>query len=426
MPIKSWVQSGFAIVEVLVATVVLAIGFLELTRAFRNINSVAVQAVAMTKASNLANATMERVMAQDFDARGNEANGKSLNFDGPDEYIDTGAPLQDTFRNSFTVSYWVKPDDGNPASAISIFGTINSADEEGVRSNISTDGKIDFFYESNNVSAVAITSSAVFSDGPTAWTHVALVATSGANLLIYINGNSVVITGGNLVGIDMSIWTSSDDVFIGATDDAETAVSHFVGDIDEVRIWSVTRSAASIKADYKKRINDPFNTDNLDLYYPMNNGTGSVAFDHSVNKNHGSLENMENDDWVTGYSTSLGKEYIESTWHGLVESAWSGYNDVDDFHTVGFIDSDYDGLDEGSPNFSGLGGRVYVKYISLNGGSGEPEDPYTFNDSGTPTDYKQITVKVGIPGTTDSTQVDAIKSAKVDQGYPLTFSPYGS
>ena len=426
MPSKKRALSGFAIVEVLVATVVLAIGFLELARAFRNINSVAVQAVAMTKASNLANATMERVMAQDFDARGNEANGKSLNFDGPDEYIDTGVPLQDTFRNSFTVSYWVKPDDGNPASAISIFGTINSADEEGVRSNISTDGKIDFFYESNNVNAEAITSSAVFSDGATAWTHVALVADSGANLLIYINGNSVVITGGNLVGIDMSIWTSSDDVFIGATDDAETAVNHFVGDIDEVRIWSVTRSAASIKADYKKRINDPFNTDNLDLYYPMNNGTGSVAFDHSVNKNHGSLENMENDDWVTGYSTSLGKEYIESTWHGLVESAWSGYNDVDDFHTVGFIDSDYDGLDEGSPNFSGLGGRVYVKYISLNGGAGTSGDPYTFNDSVTPTDYKQITVKVGIPGTTDSTQVDAIKSAKVDQGYPLTFSPYGS
>ena len=425
MPSKKRALSGFAIVEVLVATVVLAIGFLELARAFRNINSVAVQAVAMTKASNLANATMERVMAQDFDARGNEANGKSLNFDGPDEYIDTGVPLQDTFRNSFTVSYWVKPDDGNPASAISIFGTINSADEEGVRSNISTDGKIDFFYESNNVNAEAITSSAVFSDGATAWTHVALVADSGANLLIYINGNSVVITGGSLVGIDMSIWTSSDDVFIGATDDAETAVNHFVGDIDEVRIWSVTRSAASIKADYKKRINDPFNTDNLDLYYPMNNGTGSVAFDHSVNKNHGSLENMENDDWVTGYSTSLGKEYIESTWHGLVESAWSGYNDVDDFHTVGFIDSDYDGLDEGSPNFSGLGGRVYVKYISLNGGAGTSGDPYTFNDSVTPTDYKQITVKVGIPGTTDSTQVDAIKSAKVDQGYPLTFSPYG-
>ena len=72
-----------------------------------------------------------------------------------------------------------------------------------------------------------------------------------------------------------------------------------------------------------------------------------------------------------------------------------------------------------------MGGRVYVKYISLSGGSGTSGDPYTFDDSGTPTDYKQITVKVGIPGTTDSTQIDAIKSAKVDQGYGLTFSPYG-
>ena len=420
--IKPPSQTGFAIVEVLIATVVLAIGFIELTRAFSNISSVAVRAVAMSRASNLTNAIMERVMAQDFDAKGNEAGGYALQFDGPDEYIDTGAPLQDTFRNSFTVSYWVKPDDGNPASNVSIFGTINSDDSDGVRSNIRTDGKIDFFYESNNVNTEAITSSAVFSDGATAWTHVALVATDGASMLIYINGNSVAITGGSLGGITMSDWTSSDDIFIGATGDAGTAISHFVGYIDEVRIWRATRSAASIKADYKKRINDPFNmgllgTDKLDLYYPMDNGTGAVAFDHSVNKNHGSLENMENNDWVTGYSTSLGKEYIEST--------WSSYNDVDDFHTVGFKDSDYTGLELGSDNFSGLGGRVYVKYISLNGGSGTSGDPYTFNDSGTPTDYKQITVKVGIPGTTDSTQIDAIKSAKVDQGYGLTISPYG-
>ena len=67
-----------------------------------------------------------------------------------------------------------------------------------------------------------------------------------------------------------------------------------------------------------------------------------------------------------------------------------------------------------------------MKYVSLNTGTaGTIEDPYTFVDSAEPTDYKQITVKVGIPGTTDSTQIDAIKSAKVGQGYPLTFSPYG-
>ena len=86
--IKPPSQTGFAIVEVLIATVVLAIGFIELTRAFSNISSVAVRAVAMSRASNLTNAIMERVMAQDFDAKGNEAGGYALQFDGIDEYID--------------------------------------------------------------------------------------------------------------------------------------------------------------------------------------------------------------------------------------------------------------------------------------------------------------------------------------------------
>jgi hypothetical protein len=95
---------------------------------------------------------------------------------------------------------------------------------------------------------------------------------------------------------------------------------------------------------------------------------------------------------------------------------------VDDFNGITFKDSDYTGLNANSNNFSGLGGRITVKYVSLNTGT----NPYTFDDSGTPTDYKQITVKVGIPGSTDSTRLDGIKSAKVDQGYALTFSPYGN
>ena len=101
-------QAGFAIVEVLVATVVLSIGFLELVRAFRNISSVAVQAVAMTKASNLAHATMERIMAQNFDARGNdlEFGDYALDFDAPDDYIDVG----NVTTGIRTISFWVEAD----------------------------------------------------------------------------------------------------------------------------------------------------------------------------------------------------------------------------------------------------------------------------------------------------------------------------
>ena len=104
--IKSKYYSGFAIVEILLATVVLAIGFIELTRAFSGISRVAVRAVAMTRASNLNHAIMERVMSQDFDAKGNEAGGYALDFDGSNDYIDigsVGAGIQ-------TISFWIEAD----------------------------------------------------------------------------------------------------------------------------------------------------------------------------------------------------------------------------------------------------------------------------------------------------------------------------
>ena len=409
--IKPPSQTGFAIVEVLIATVVLAIGFIELTRAFSNISRVAVRAVAMSRSSNLTNAIMERVMAQDFDAKGNEAGGYALEFDGTNDYVDTGSSFQTTFDSSFTISCWINPVDGNPDSERSVFGTNNADNSDGIYSNIRTDGKIGFYYESDNGSAEAITSSAIFSDGATVWTHISLVA-NNSNLLIYINGNPVAVTGGSLFGITMSNWTSTTEVFIGATDNNGSSEDFFGGKIDEVRIWKKVRTDSEILADYNRSITNPYAEGYLVLYYPLNIGTGLVAFDLSSSGFHGALVNMTGSYWVTGHSANLSGE------HG--ENNWSSYNDVDDFHTLSFIDSDYTGLDAGSNNFSGIGGRVYVKYVSLAG-----EGPYTFSDSGTPTDYKQITVKVGFPGTTDSTRLDAIKSAKADQGYSLTFSPYG-
>ncbi len=105
MPIiKSRFNSGFAIVEVLLATVVLAIGFIELTRAFSSISNVAVRAVAMTRASNLNHAIMERVMSQSFDARGSENGGHALDFDGVDGQIVVG----DVATGIQTISFWVE------------------------------------------------------------------------------------------------------------------------------------------------------------------------------------------------------------------------------------------------------------------------------------------------------------------------------
>ena len=399
-------SSGYAIAEVLVACVIISISFVELSRAISNIMRSANQTILMGKSISVAHSTMEEVMAQSFDAKGSEAGGYVLEFDGIDDYVDTGNSFQTTFNGSFTISLWVKPEDGNPEGLEFVFGANNSGSEDLVFLHILTTGEITFSYASNNTLVSAQTSSAVFSDGPTAWTHVALVAPgTSSNQLIYINGNpvSVTIVGGTIP--EMSTWESSDEVFIGASDNAGTAGNHFAGYIDEFRIWNDVRTAAEILANYKRSITNPYAESSLKLYLRMNNGPGSIAFDHSSSMAHGTLVNIPT--WTSqsiSWSTILGKE---------TEASWSEYNDVDDFHkSGGFTDSDY----------SQLGGRIYVKYVVVDPTSWAISDA----GEGITTDYKQITVKIGIPGSTDSTQLSAIKSAKIIQNYGLTYSPYGN
>jgi Tfp pilus assembly protein PilV len=372
--IKSKYYSGFAIVEILLATVVLAIGFIELTRAFGGISRVAVRAVAMTRASNLNHAIMERVMSQNFDARGNEAGDSALNFDGVNGQVVVGnvtAGIQ-------TISFWVEADD--ITSRTDHVLDLNGTDYVKIVNGEVTVNNIDNpTYYINGVSGNRTIASI------DAWYHVAITTATG------INASAVTI--GRVAG---------------------QTPDYFDGKIDEVRFWNDVRTASEILTYHNKSISSPYSDTNLKLYYKMNNRSASVIYDYSSSSVHGASSGGVS--WTNesaGWSITLGREG---------ETTWSGNNDVDDFHTLSFVDGNYTDLDAGNDNFTGIGGRIYVKYVSLNTGG----TPYTFDDSATPTDYKQITVKVGLPGSTDSTELNAIKTSKASQGYTLTSAPYGN
>ena len=364
-------KPGYAITEVLVATVVLSIGFIELTNAYSNISRVANQAVAMTKASNLSHATMERIISQNFDAKGNEAGDYALVFDGTDDYVDIG----NVATGIKTISFWVEADDISTHTDYVI--DLNGTDYIKIVNGEVTVNNIDSptYY----INAIAGERTVATID---AWYHVAITTATGI---------------------------VADDVDIGRVEGV--GEEFFFGKIDEVRFWNDVRTASEILTYYNKSYPNPYDDNTLELYYKLNNGSGSIVYDYSSSISHGTITNAIWTGQSSSWSITLGREG---------ETTWSGNNDVDDFHTISFVDNDYTGLDAGTNNFTGIGGRVYVKYVELAG-----EGPYTFSDSGIPTDYKQITVKVGFPGTTDSTRLDAIKSAKVTQGYSLTFSPYG-
>ncbi len=371
--IKSKYYSGFAIVEILLATVVLAIGFIELTRAFGGISRVAVRAVAMTRASNLNHAIMERVMSQDFDAKGNEAGGYALDFDGSNDYIDigsVGAGIQ-------TISFWIEAD--NITSRTDHVLDLNGTDFIKIVNGEVTVNNIDSPTYYINGASGNRTIGAIDS-----WYHVAITTSTGINVT---------------------------DMDIGRVEGESP--EYFDGKIDEVRLWNDIRTASEILTNYTKSLPNAFTDANLKLYYKMNSSPSSVVYDYSSSKLHGTITGASWTNASASWSITLGREG---------ETTWSGNNDVDDFHTLSFVDGNYTDLDAGNDNFTGIGGRIYVKYVSLNTSG----SPYTFDDSATPTDYKQITVKVGLPGSADSTELNAIKSSKASQGYTLTSAPYGN
>ena len=366
-------NSGFAIVEVLLATVVLAIGFIEITRAFGNISRVASRAVAMTRASNLTHATMERVMSENFDAKGNEAGGFALDFDGSNDYVDVG----NVATGIQTISFWVEVDDitSRTDHVLDLNGTdyIKIVNGEVTVNNIDNPT-----YYINGISGNRTIASI------DAWYHVAVTTATGINVT---------------------------DMDIGRVE-GETP-EYFDGKIDEVRLWDDIRTVNEISSYYNTSISNAYADASLKLYYKANDRPGLAVYDYSTSKVHGTISGATWTSASASWTVILGREG---------ESSWSANNDVDDFHTLSFVEGDYTGLDAGSDDFTGLGGRVYVKYVSLNTSG----SPYTFDDSATPTDYKQITVKVGLPGSTDSTTLNAIKTAKATQGYTLTSSPYGN
>ena len=371
--IKSKYYSGFAIVEILLATVVLAIGFIELTRAFSGISRVAVRAVAMTRASNLNHAIMERVMSQDFDAKGNEAGGYALDFDGSNDYIDigsVGAGIQ-------TISFWIEAD--NISSRTDHVLDLNGTDFIKIVNGEVTVNNIDSPTYYINGASGNRTIGAIDS-----WYHVAITTSTGINVT---------------------------DMDVGRVEGESP--EYFDGKIDEVRLWNDIRTASEILTNYTKSLPNAFTDANLKLYYKMNSSPSSVVYDYSSSKVHGTITGASWTNASASWSITLGREG---------ETTWTGNNDVDDFHALSFVDGNYTDLDAGSDNFTGIGGRIYVKYVSLNTGG----IPYTFDDSATPTDYKQITVKVGLPGSTDSTELNAIRTSKASQGYTLTSAPYGN
>jgi len=235
-------------------------------------------------------------------------NGTCAEFDGTNDYVDTGSTFQSTFRNSFSFSTWVRSNDGQEAGLPKLMGMRNSTYQDWIHVGFDV-GKLEMYYASNNSGKYGETASAVLGAGVTAWHHVVAVADEGAaQMYLYFDGVLQTLgagsVDGDLTGIDFSLFTTTDNLYLAARNKfSSTSEENLNGSMADARLYNCALSAAQVKEIYdNSKVIIPSNVPqtNLAALWTLAEGSGDILYDGSGNGNNGTFENEDGDEWLTG------------------------------------------------------------------------------------------------------------------------------
>ena len=222
----------------------------------------------------------------------------ALNFDGINDFVQTtfGGVLGTSNR---TFEAWVKPTSGSTSNMAILDYGLNAV---GSRNTFLVNPNNQLAFISGGTNANISSSSNAVTPGQ--WNHVALVINSGTGYL-YVNG--VQVGTGNLSNVN----TPSGNTNMRIGQRVPGGSIPYKGEIDEVRIWDVARTATEISNNMGAEF--CLQDSNLVAYYKFNDGIASGSNsgldslnDVSGNANTGTLNNFAlsgaTSNWVTGYS----------------------------------------------------------------------------------------------------------------------------
>ena len=180
------------------------------------------------------------------------------------EYIDTNLDFSTIFAAPFSVSCWIKPNDGQPTGTQFVYG-VKHASNGWFQLSVAADGTLFVYYE-NSTGNAQVSSSVIFPNGATSWAHI-VVTLDATNLKIYADTAEVAST--SSAGVTLGNYSTTDNLFIGARNTAG-AEFFFDGLIDHLRIYSEILSAPKMRALYRMgtsvRILDSYSESNRDNY----------------------------------------------------------------------------------------------------------------------------------------------------------------
>ena len=225
-----------------------------------------------------------------------------LNFDGTNDHVNTAHnsafntntfTLEANFKTSSTI-------DNQP-----IISKYNNTDNNGFSLQLTSDGRIRFYYAVANVTSTVNGTTTGLNDGN--WHNVA-VTLENSTLLIYLDG---ALEKEFIYANVPDAPTNNESLFLGFSG---YSGAYFDGDLDEIRFWS--RSVCIDELNAQRSCELTGSESGLLAYYKFNQGfietdnsSESTLTDSSGNNNNGTLTDFD----LSGTASN----YINSTTNGI-------------------------------------------------------------------------------------------------------------
>ena len=220
--------------------------------------------------------------------------GGCCDFDGTDDDFFTTSDI--TLSGAFAISVWVKGDGSSFGGGWVISNKSGGPVNLAMRLvNPGSGLKIQYYYYSGAWRSIYSTATI----SANTWTHLVLSRTSGNYVSFYIDG-------------ELDSTTQAEDAggVTGNTVNGPVNVvggywgsAVFSGSMADFKVFNTNLSSAQVKEMYddsKVIIPAGIEFSNLDLWYSMAEGTGTIAYDGSGNKNSGVGQNFNDDEFLSG------------------------------------------------------------------------------------------------------------------------------
>jgi len=219
------------------------------------------------------------------------AQNSALSFDGDSEFL--SVPHNDDFNigDGFTIEAWIFAEAWQPGQFQgSIVAKDNQDPDRGFAFRCGDNGILSFVMSVDNTWEEAFTGQLM---NLNQWHHVAAVV-DGGEIRLYIDGQPTAshsFSGNPSHSTDLPINIGASPGF---------GSRHFIGVLDEVRIWNDARSQSELLDNMTADLSGA--EANLVAYFPMNEGMGTVTNDLSSNSSQAQFNDMDESNWVEGYT----------------------------------------------------------------------------------------------------------------------------